>query len=125
MRVLNTFGSVLSFAIELETGLQNAYQAMGDQTKARAAQKRRQRLERARAEHVLEITLEPIHDLDAADYSILMDNTATLSEKETVAATFYQDAAPKINVRQAQRILLRCAREHSTLASASESQTTR
>ena len=113
MRALNTFGAVLSYAIELEAALRDSYVATGKDDEARAADKRRQRLERTRAEHVLEITLEPIHGLDILDYAALHNAATAIDEREAVAAAFFRDAAPKINVRQAQRILLRCEREHA------------
>lgn len=116
MRALNTFGAVLSFAIELETTLRDAYQSAGDAAQAKAADRRRQRLERTRAEHVLEITLEPIHGLAARDYATLSDASAAFAEREAAAAAFFREAAPKINVRQAQRVLQRCAREHAALS---------
>ena len=114
MRALNTFGAVLSYAIEIEAALRDAYVAADKDDDARAADKRRQRLKRTRAEHVLEITLEPIHGLDVVDYARLHDAAATINEREAAAAVFFRDAAPKINVRQAQRVLQRCAREHAT-----------
>ena len=115
MRELNTFGAVLSYAIEIEALIRDVYQAQGNNTLANAADKRRQRLERTRSEHVLEITLEPIHGLEVKDYAVLHDADATIPEREAAAAAFYMDASPKINVRQAQRVLQRCAREHSVL----------
>lgn len=113
MRELNTFGAVLSYAIEVESILRDAYIALGKTTDASAADKRRQRLERTRSEHVLEITLEPIHGLNVLDYATLHDVETSIEKREEIAATFFSDAAPKINVRQAQRVLQRCAREHA------------
>lgn len=110
---LNTFGAVFSFAIELEAQLSAYYRGIGDSTLARAAEKRRKKLERARRENVVEITLEPITGLDAADYALdLGDDSAAGQAAAEVAAQFYRDAAPKINVRAAQRALERCGREH-------------
>ena len=119
MRELNTFGAVLSYAIEIETILRDVYREEGNPTLEKAAAKRRQRLERTRSEHVLEITLEPIQGLEIADYAELHDAETSMQEKETAAAAFYLDASPKINVRQAQRVLQRCAREHSALITSS------
>lgn len=114
---LNTFGAVLSHAIEMETRLCDWYGGIGEADKARAAERRRRKLERARREHVLEITLEPIRGLDAADYALeLADGTvAAQAAAAEVAARFYADVAPKINVRAAQRTLERCGREHAAL----------
>lgn len=113
MRELNTFGAVLTYAIEIETLLRDAYRESGKDAEAKAADQRRHRLERTRSEHVLEITLEPIHGLNVSDYVTLHDASADLVEKEAAATAFYNDASPKINVRQAQRVLQRCAREHA------------
>jgi hypothetical protein len=56
---LNTFGAILTHAIELETRLRDYYQKAGSAEQAKAADDRRTKLERVRREHVLEITLEP------------------------------------------------------------------
>ncbi len=111
---LNTFGAVLSFAIELEARLGAYYGGIGDMAGAKAAEKRRKKLERARRENVVEITLEPIHGLDAADYVLELADVSAGGQAAVarVAARFYGDAAPKINVRAAQRALERCGREH-------------
>ncbi|MCY4147098.1 MAG: hypothetical protein OXE95_08080 [Chloroflexi bacterium] len=114
MASLNTFGAILSHAIELETRLCEWYERIGEADKARAADKRRRKLERARREHVLEITLEPIRGLDAADYAL--DLAAGMAAASAVAARFYADVAPKINVRAAQRTLERCGKEHAAQA---------
>ncbi len=112
---LNTFGAVLSHAIELEAQLRDWYSRLGEADKAKAADKRRMKLERVRRENVVEITLEPIEGLDAADYRLdLADaSPAGRTAVENVAARFYRDVAPKINVRAAQRALERCGREHA------------
>ena len=115
---LNTFGAVLTFAIELESRLADYYARMGSDERAKAAQKRRMKLERTRRENVVEITLEPIAGLDAADYALdLSDESAQgQAAAEASARQFYRDAAPKINVRAAQRALERCGKEYSRLA---------
>lgn len=114
MSALNTFGAVLSFAIELESRLHAYYDRIGKPEPAKAAAKRRQKLERSRRENVVEITLEPITGLDAADYALALDDPSPSAQAAATqtAARFYQDAAPKINVRAAQRTLERCGREH-------------
>ena len=115
---LNTFGAILTFAIELESRLAAYYESAGDAALAKAAEKRRKKLERTRRENVVEITLEPIAGLDAADYALgLGDETAAgqAAAAET-AMRFYRDVAPKINVRAAQRTLERCGKEHARLA---------
>jgi len=119
MASLNTFGSILTHAIELEASLHDYYNSLGDAVKAKAANKRKSKLERVRRENVVEITLEPIEGLDEANYVFNLDDTSESGQKavESVAAQFYGDVAPKINVRQAQRALERCGKEHTELAS--------
>ena len=115
MATLNTFGAVLTFAIDLETQLSDYYSGIGDAAMAKAAEKRRKKLERVRRENVVEITLEPIVGLSADDYAPdLSDGSADgQAAAARVAAQFYADAAPKINVRAAQRALERCGKEHA------------
>lgn len=120
MTSLNTFGAILTHAIELENKLHDYYQTAGNGERAREADKRRSKLERVRRESVLEITLEAIDGLDAGNYQI---NTADASPggqqaAEQIVARFYADVAPKINVREAQRALERAGKEHAALAQA-------
>ena len=112
---LNTFGAVFTFAIELEAQLGAYYSDIGDATMAKAAEKRRKKLERVRRENVVEITLEPIVGLDAGDYTLDLSDRSAEGQLAAArkAAQFYVDAAPKINVRAAQRALERCGREHA------------
>jgi hypothetical protein len=114
MSELNSFGSVLSFAIEMEGALRDYYLATGHDALSAEAVKRREKLERVRRENVVEITLEPIDGLNAADYSL--NFSAGTAAVEASAARFYLDAAPKINVRSAQRALEQCAKQHQELA---------
>lgn len=118
MASLNTFGAILTFAIELETQIRDYYESLGDADLARSADKRRNKLERTRRENVLEITLEPIEGLDEANYALNFDNQSETGQRaiEATAARFYEDVAPAINVRQAQRTLERCGKEHADLA---------
>ncbi len=113
---LNTFGAVFTFAIELEARLGAYYAGIGDAAKSRAAEKRRKKLERVRRENVVEITLEPILGLSADNYKLdLRDGSAAgQAAAAAAAARFYHEAAPKINVRVAQRALERCGKEHDT-----------
>ena len=115
MASLNTFGAILSHAVELESQLSAWYGRLGEADKAAAAEKRRKKLERARRENVVEITLEPIEGLSADDYALDLsgDSADAQAGAARVAARFYADVAPKINVRAAQRALERCGREHS------------
>jgi len=111
MPELNNFGAVFTHAIDMEETARQFYSAHDDEDRAKAATKRIARLERARREYVVEITLEPITDLDSSDHTVPTGDDAT---PETVAAAlrgFYEAAAPKINVRQAQRILEKCAKQ--------------
>lgn len=118
MASLNTFGAIMTYAIDLEDKLHTYYQALGDEERAAEAAKRRSNLERVRRENVLEITLEAISGLDEADYSFDFDDQSADGQAalERVAAQFYSDVAPKINVRQAQRVLKRYAGQHQALA---------
>lgn len=115
MASLNTFGAVFTFAIELETRLSAYYSGIGDESRAKAADKRRKKLERVRRENVVEITLEPISGLDADDYALDLGDGSAAGQAAAArtAARFYREAAPKINVRAAQRALERCGREHA------------
>lgn len=120
MTLLNSFGSILSYAIDLESRIRDYYQAAGSASRAADADKRRLNLERVRRENVTEIKLEPIEGLNQADYALKLDDTSPGGQRavEAAAARFYADVAPKINVREAQRALERCARQHGELASA-------
>ncbi len=118
MPSLNTFGAILSHAIGLESRLNDYYTRAGEADRAKAADKRRRKLERVRRENVVEITLEPIEGLDATNYVFDFDDSSASGQVavEQLAAQFYQDVAPKINVRTAQRALERCGKEHARLA---------
>lgn len=109
---LNSFGSVLSFAIALEAQLRNIHEEAGNADAASTAEKNRQKLERVRRENVVEITLEPIDGLDAANYVIGAGGSP--EQSEAVAARFYADAAPKINVKAAERALENIGKTHRT-----------
>jgi hypothetical protein len=115
MASLNTFGSIMTHAIGLESSLRDYYQRIGNDDRAKASDDSRAKLEKVRREHVLEITLEPIDGLDADDYTLNLEDTSTEGQHqaEAIAVRFYTDVAPKINVRQAQRALERCAKQHA------------
>jgi hypothetical protein len=55
--------------------------------------------------------------LDEADYEINLSDASPSGQSaaEKTAAQFYTEVAPKINVRQAQRALERCGKEHTAL----------
>jgi hypothetical protein len=118
MSSLNTFGSILTHAIGLESSLNEYYLSIDNADRAKASDKRRKKLERVRRENVVEITLEPIEGLDEADYVLNLDDMSDVGQAsvEATASQFYNDVAPKINVRQAQRALERCAKQHAELA---------
>ena len=118
MTSLNTFGAILTYAIELETRLHDYYQMAGNPSRASEADKRRTNLERVRRENVTEIKLEPIEGLNEANYTLTLNDTSSTGQKvvEQTAARFYTDVAPKINVREAQRALERYSRQHEELA---------
>lgn len=120
MTLLNQFGAILTYAIDLEARIRDYYQQTGDAERAAAADKRRLNLERVRRENVTEIKLEPIQGLDDANYRFAWDDTSAEGRRaiEQTAARFYTDVAPHINVREAQRALERAARQHSELAEA-------
>ena len=116
MAPLQNFGAVFTFAIEMEGQIRDYYAGMGNDDAAKAASERIKKLERARREYVVEITLEPIDDLDTETYQLNTEDTSQ-SGQDALTATakqFYTDAAPKINVRQAQRILERCGKQYTT-----------
>lgn len=117
MASLNTFGAILTHAIGIEDSLNTYYSDIGNDDRAKAADKRRKKLERVRRENVVEITLEPIEGLDEADYMLNLDNTSDVGQAaiEKTVSRFYADVAPKINVRQAQRALEKCGKEHDSL----------
>lgn len=118
MSALNTFGAILTHAITLETHLRDYYQGAGLAERAQACEDRRLKLERTRRENVLEITLEPIEGLDEADYALNLNDASAAGQQaaEAVAARFYDEVAPKINVREARRMLERCGKQHAQLA---------
>lgn len=118
MAELNSFGAILSHAIEMETKIRDYYRSAGDETRASEADKRRQNLERVRRENVTEIKLEPIEGLHSDDYALNFADTSAEGRKalEAMAAKFYTDVAPHFNVREAQRAMERYARQHSELA---------
>ena len=118
MAELNSFGEVLSFAIQLEHTLQTYYQQAGNLARSKDAEKRKIKLERTRRENVLEITLEPIEGLEESDFGLTLDDFSEEGQRinEEVAVRFYAAAAPKINVLQAQRDLERVGKQHEALA---------
>mgnify|MGYP001145109615 CR=1 FL=1 len=115
MAELNNFGAVFTFAIGMEQQIRDYYAAQNLDDEADASSKRIEKLERARREYVVEITLEPIDDLHSDDFVINTDDPSEAGRAaiEATAKRFYTTAAPKINVRQAQRILERCGKQYN------------
>lgn len=123
---LNQYGAVMTFAIELEAQLAEFYEQAAAATpnlaaelhsRAKASKSRSQKIEQSRRENVTEITLEPIDDLDEADYALDLSQytPSNINAVEAVVQKFYTEATPKINVREARRVLERCLKEHSRL----------
>ncbi len=127
---LNTFGAVVTFAIDLEGALQRFYEdaakvSEGDAAElfdnyARKSGKRRQRLIAVRQDNVTEMVLEPISGLNQVDYEPTFttpaDSAAALAEAirlEERAERFYRDAGPKLNVTEPRRAFQKLGQENS------------
>jgi hypothetical protein len=120
MSSLNNFGAILTHAIELEEKLRDYYQGIGNTERADASERRRENLTCVRQDNVVEIMLEPIEGLHEDNYALNLSDTSAKGQAtvEEIAARFYTDVAPKINIREARRALERCARQHGELAQA-------
>jgi len=114
---LGTFGSIIKFALDIETEIGNFYQTASDLTKdvelgsifadlVVRGQKRTKTLERVRRENVTEMILEPILEFDSDSYGIVTeisegmndDNLRVLSTNiESTLLEFYTAAATKID----------------------------
>lgn len=116
MASLNNFGAIFTFAIQMETQIGEYYQRLGLTDPAAETEKRREKLERARREYIVEITLEPIDDLEEENYVLNLEDTSAEGQHavSAVAQRFYADSAEKINVRQAQRILEKCGKQYAS-----------
>ncbi|HVO43201.1 MAG TPA: hypothetical protein VMT34_11285 [Aggregatilineales bacterium] len=126
---LNTYGAVLSFAIELEGALQRFYESAapvaGDHEEqfedyARTSAKRKQRLIGIRQDNVTEIVLEPITGLNGANYSVASAPPTSAAEALTAARRiearaqqFYLDSGPKLNVTEPRRAFQKLAQENA------------
>ena len=126
--LLNQFGAILSFAIDLETKLSEYYQNQNlikdnpslnseFEFRVQSSLKRVKNLERARRENVTEITLEPITGLDPEDYNVnFVDFTLkTINFNTASTRKFYEEAGPKLNVREVNRLFLRYLKEYNNL----------
>jgi rubrerythrin len=126
---LNTFGAILTFAIDSEGTLQQYYEQAaqtGGETRelfenyARKSAKRKQRLIAIRQDNITEMVLEPISGLNQPDYetaaSTPADSAAALAaalDLEQRAERFYNDAGPKLNVTEPRRAFQKLAQENS------------
>jgi rubrerythrin len=119
---LGTFGAILGFAMQLEDGLITLFQEESGGNAdlrhgmARAAEKRRKRLERARREGVAEMILEPITGLQSETYEPAAGGEGEswlrrALEAEDAAARFYHDAGGKLPIREVSRLLLSFSEE--------------
>jgi hypothetical protein len=115
---LNTFGAILTYAIALEDKIAGYYAQAGNAARKADAEKRKSNLERVRRENVTEIKLEPIEGLREADYVIDFADISAEGQAalERTAAKFYEEVAPKINVREAMRALQRAGKDHAASA---------
>ena len=123
---LGTFGAILRFAMDLEQRAADFYEeADGSELEevfrelARGSRKRRNRLERARREMVVEMVLESITGLDGDAYGVNLDSevdeTGWLRQAralEETSARFYRDAADKMPIREVVRLFQRLVREN-------------
>jgi len=128
---LNTFGAVLRFALDLESRLaafhRDAAQAMGDASArgvlvelAEAGEQNTRTLERVRRQQVNEMLLEPIHDVDAAQYEPDLASPAgedgllaAARRAESTAERFYHDMARLLSIPEVARSFSRMAEAHA------------
>jgi rubrerythrin len=128
---LNTFGAILTFAIDLEGAMEKFYEGAvsvagnADTTElfenyAKKSSKRKQRLTAVRQDNVTEMVLEPISGLNQADYEPVVtaptDQPGALAEAirlEERAERFYHDAGPKLNVTEPRRAFQKLAQENT------------
>ena len=91
---LNTFGSVLTFAINLEDAARTFYEGLSKKDEhpfsneilkelTEGNRKRRELLERTRRESVVEMILERISGLDRAEYLVDISHPQTRSRQMT------------------------------------------
>ena len=109
---LNTFGSLLSFAIFLEKQAEESYLSLAMEIKntpmidqfsgyARRYAQRRKMLEETRQRNINEVLLEPIPNLDSGNYVFMVDINKEMDIRavfdaalniETKVGRFYSDA---------------------------------
>jgi rubrerythrin len=128
---LNTFGAVLRFALELESRLATFYgdaaQTIGDVSARRvltelaeAGEQNTRKLEQVRRQQVNEMLLEPIHDVDAAQYEPDLGPRAgedavlaAARRAESTAERFYHDMARLLSIPEVARSFARMAEAHA------------
>jgi rubrerythrin len=128
---LNTFGAVLRFALELESRLATFYgdaaQTTGDAPArgvlvelAEAGEQNARKLERVRRQQVNEMLLEPIHDVDSAQYEPDLAPHAgeeaaldAARRAEGTAERFYHDMARLLSIPEVARSFSRMAEAHA------------
>jgi len=125
---LNTFGSMLAYAMQLEAQAAAFYEKAARQaaapdlaalfqTLAADATRRRETVERVRRENVTEMILTPIHDFHARDYALNVAvpggdarlRDAALAIEETIER-YHLAARGKTELAEAGRALARLAR---------------
>ena len=74
-------------------------------------------LERSRRENITEITLEPIEGLNSEDYNIDITHQSlgAVNLNEKIICKFYEEAGPKLNVREARFVFQRHLKRHFNL----------
>ena len=131
---LNNFGSILTFAEEMETRRQAFFESAARNPAcagmaevynqlAKDGRKHIQTLQRTRRENVTEMILEPIQDFYRAPYVLECADPADRSPQDTladarrieeIAETFYQTAAEKIRaLPEVARALKTIGKKHS------------
>ena len=126
--LLNQFGAVLTYAIELESknieyynneklrlnfpNLVNEFES-----RIRSTQRRIKNLERSRRENITEITLEPIEGLKSENYHIdqVKFNLEEIKANHQSLYQFYDESGPKINVLETKRLFLKCCSDHKNI----------
>ena len=125
---LNQFGSVLTFAIELEKSLGSFYDNTTskdnlakylDEMRKRSSSaiKRVKKIERSRRENVTEITLEPIEGLSKENYLLNLEDfrIEVINSNESIMVRYYAEAGPKLNVLESRRLFKQLHKEHNNL----------
>jgi hypothetical protein len=88
---LNSYGTLVSFALSLEQVAEARAIAAGDERVARKHQKRARQLEQIFRERLNEVVLQPLSGLDRTAY--LPADELDLAALEALIARFYDDAA--------------------------------